>query len=369
MAHKLAVQFTALGHTAEVWTCTIGRGQPRIERLDGITVRRFFTGRLSLHESRLWEHLTFAVLGFPQMLAALWRHPADTLLSIFVVPSGLVGMLLALAGHRPSYVHVDAADVPGIESAMKRFMGCLGIVVRFISRHSAGMIITGGLEDLATPYMDTPRAVVVASGLTIPGEVAYPGRRAGPLRFLSVGRLVLRKGFLDIVRAFALVKAHRDDFHLTVVGSGPLEPDIRTAIRDHGLENHVHMAGRVEYGQLREYYLNTDCYVFYGGREGSSLALIEALGYGLPLIASDDPGNRLYVEEGRNGRLAQHARPERLAEAVLDVLAHQELLPAWGQRSREIAAQYTWRSVAEQYLTFFDRMEGDSRRAQAAGIR
>jgi len=358
MAHKLAVQFAALGHTAEIWTGSVGLGLPAFERRDGIVVRRFCTGRFSIDESRLWEHLTFTVLGLPQMLLALWRHPADTLLSIFVVPSGFIGLMLSWLTGRPSFVHVDAADIPGIESAMKRFMRFLGILVRFVSRHSAGMIVTGGLEDLAAPYMTGGRVTVVATGLDIPAERAMPGNPADRLRFLSVGRLVRRKGFVDLVRAFALARAQRQDFLLTIVGAGPLEQEIRAAIREHGLDEHVLLAGRVEYDRLREHYLNADCYIFYGGREGSSLALIEALGYGLPLIASDDPGNRLYIEPGRNGLLAEYGRPERLAESILQVLDHRELLPSWGRRSREIAGQYTWRGTAERYLEFFDEAAG-----------
>lgn len=357
MAHRLAVEFMALGHAAEIWTCRIGWGLPSVERRDGITVRRFFTARLSKRDSRLWEHLSFVALGLPQMACALWRHPSDTLLSIFVVPAGLVGLGLSWIFRARSFVHVDAADIPGIESAMKRLTRYLGFIVRIVSRHSTGMIITAGLEDLAAPYMATPRTTVVASGLQLPAEQARPGNQVERVRFLSIGRLVPRKGFLDIVQAFSLVRARREDFLLTIVGHGPLEDEIHAAIRSHGLEGHIRMAGRVEYERLNEHYLATDCYIFYGSREGSSLALIEALGYGLPIIASDDPGDRLYVQEGRNGLLAEQGRPDRLAEVILHLLENRGRIAGWGQQSRIIALKYTWRSVAERYLAFFDQMD------------
>jgi len=357
MAHNLAVELATLGHTTEIWTCQIGWGLPNVERRDGFTVRRFFTGRLSNRDSRLWEHISFVALGLPQMIYALWRHPADTLLSIFIVPSGLVGLALSCIFRARTFVHVDAADIPGIDSAMKRWTRYLGLIVRIVSRHSTGMIITAGLEDLAAPYMATPRTTVVPSGLQLPAEQARPGNHVDPVRFLSIGRLVLRKGFLDLVRAFSLVRARREDFLLTIVGHGPLEDKIHAAIGSYGLDGHIRMAGRVEYERLKEHYLATDCYIFYGSREGSSLALIEALGYGLPIIASDDPGDRLYVQEGRNGLLAEQGRPDRLAEVILHLLENRGRIASWGQQSRIIALKYTWHSVAERYLAFFDQMD------------
>jgi len=140
MAHNLAVEFAALGHTTEIWTCRIGCGLPNVEWRDSITVRRFFTARLSRRDSRLWEHLSFVALGLPQMVYALWKHPSDTLLSIFVVRAGLLGLGLSWIFRARSFVHVDAADIPGIDSAMKRLTRYLGFIVRIVSRHSAGMM-------------------------------------------------------------------------------------------------------------------------------------------------------------------------------------------------------------------------------------
>lgn len=360
LAHKLATEFAALGQDVEVWTCAVGRRQPRVEMRDGITVRRFPTGRFSVHEARLWEHALFVVLGLPQMIWAQRRHPADAVLSIFAIPSGLIGTMLSKVFRISSFVYVDAADLPGIESAMKRLIRYVAFIIRYVGRNATGVVITTGLEELAAPYITNSHTIVIPNGTEIPARQSQPGQGDKPVQFLSVGRLVARKGFLDVVEAFARVRQVRDDFRLTIVGSGPMEAEIRAAIGRHGLRDRVRMAGRVEYDQLLDHYLGADCYVFYGGREGSSLALIEALGYGLPLIATDEPGNRVYIEEGRNGRLVAEGQPELLADAVLNVLEEPRTLAAWGARSRELAQRFTWPEVARSYLTFFDETLGDS---------
>ena len=101
---------------------------------------------------------------------------------------------------------------------------------------------------------------------------------------------MLRKGFKEIIEALGIVKRQRSDFHLRIVGYGRAEDDIRKVLEEHGVSDHVSFLGRVEYKDIAEYYLSSDAYLFYGAREGSSLAMIEAAAYGLPLIASDHPG-------------------------------------------------------------------------------
>jgi glycosyltransferase involved in cell wall biosynthesis len=81
--------------------------------------------------------------------------------------------------------------------------------------------------------------------------------------------------------------------------------------------------------------------------------MIEAAAYGLPLIASDHPGNRTFVENGKSGFLVEHRVPEALANAVLHLLEHREELPRMGQRSREIAEGYSWTKIAARYDAVF----------------
>jgi glycosyltransferase involved in cell wall biosynthesis len=116
----------------------------------------------------------------------------------------------------------------------------------------------------------------------------------------------------------------------------------------------------VEYQQLGEYFLSSDAYLFYGDREGSSLAMIEAGAYGLPIIASDHPGNRTYVENGVSGFLVEYKNPESLARAILSMLEHRDDLPGMGRKSREIATTYSWAAIAAQYDCFLREALGRS---------
>jgi phosphatidylinositol alpha-1,6-mannosyltransferase len=235
---------------------------------------------------------------------------------------------------------------------MKKHVGKLAAVFKLVVNNAAGVTILEGLEDLAMPYIEHGRLISIPNGTTVPTTLARPNANGPKLELLSIGRLVLRKGFQQIIEALGIVKRTRDDFHLRIVGYGRAEDEIRRVLDEHAVADNVSFLGRVEYKDIASYYLSSDAYLFYGAREGSSLAMIEAAAYGLPLLASDHPGNRSYVEHGRSGFLVEHRNPRALADAVLEMLNRRAELPAMGQLSREIAERYSWAKIAARYDSF-----------------
>jgi len=127
-------------------------------------------------------------------------------------------------------------------------------------------------------------------------------------------------------------------------------------LKEYDVADNITFLGRVENKDLGQYFLSSDAYLFYGDREGSSLAMVEAVAHGLPVIASDHPGNTAYIENGKSGYLVEHGNPEALARVLLDLLEHRERLPAMGQRSREIGETFSWKRVADRYDAFFQQV-------------
>lgn len=359
---KMAEELTRLGYRVDILTAQIGRDQPRVETRAGYRVLRFPTARRSVTDSTLLEHLSYFGLGLPQMAAQARSERYDLLFSVFAIPSGLMALGIARMLGVPSVVFVDAADTPGVESAMKSYVRHLTQVFRFVAARSDGLVILDGLQDLALPHVSHGRHVVIPNGTTLPDRTALPGTHGDRLELLSIGRLVLRKGFGEILEALGRVRKQRSDFRLRIVGYGRAEDEIRRVLEAHEIADNVEFVGRVEYSALPSYYLGADAYLFYGAREGSSLAMIEAAAYGLPLIASDHPGNRTYVEHGQSGFLVEHQNPGALADAILHLLEHRDALPAMGRRSRLIAERYSWQRIAERYDAYFRQVLGDGAR-------
>ncbi len=353
---KIAQELTQLGWEVDVLTARIGERLPAYERRGAIGVYRFATARRSVADSTLFEHLSYFGLGLPQMLEQARRARYSLLFSVFAIPSGLMALGISRALGIPTVVFVDASDTPGVESAMQTYTRYLGPLFRRVANHTDGLVVLEGLEDMALRYVDHDRFLILPNGADIPDEPARPGTHGPTLQLLSVGRLVLRKGFQIILQALGIVKRQRGDFHLNIVGYGRAEGQIRDALAQFDVADCVSFTGRVEYSKLVEHYRASDAYLFYGDREGSSLAMIEAAAYGLPLIASDHPGNRTFVADGESGFLVPHRDPEGLAAAILHLLTHRDELPAMGERSRAIAKKYSWSAIARSYDAFFSRV-------------
>jgi len=149
--------------------------------------------------------------------------------------------------------------------------------------------------------------------------------RAGPVRLLFVGRLVERKGVHILIRALARVR-ERADATLTVIGDGPRAVALEAEARRVGVDRFVRFAGRVDEEALREAYRTSDLFVLpavvdgKGDTEGLGVVLLEALEFGLPLIASDAGGIPDIVRDGKTGLLVPPDDAGALAEAILRVV-------------------------------------------------
>jgi glycosyltransferase involved in cell wall biosynthesis len=350
---QMARELNRMGWEVDVLTARIGSEQPRHERSAGFDIYRFRTARTSIGDSTLSEHLSYFALGLPQMLWHARARKYDLLFSVFAMPSGLIAHSISKLTGVPSVVFVDAADTPGIESAMKTYSDYLISVFKLVTNGCAGVVLLEGIEDLARPHIHHDRVTLIPNGASLPDRVAEPGARPGPLQLLSIGRLVFRKGFQDIIQALDLVRQERSDFRLNIVGYGRDEAAIRDALAKSTVGDLVTFVGRVEYARLSENYLAADAYLFYGRREGSSLAMIDAAAYGLPIVASDHPGNRSYVRQNENGLLVEQGNHRALAQAILELLRRRDELPAFGRKSRELAEGYSWPRIAERYDAFF----------------
>ncbi|WP_419947536.1 glycosyltransferase family 4 protein [Candidatus Palauibacter sp.] len=154
---------------------------------------------------------------------------------------------------------------------------------------------------------------------------AQPPKRGGPMRILFVGRLVERKGVHILIRALARVR-ERVDATLTVIGDGPWAAPLEVEARRVGVDPFVHFAGHVDEEVLREAYRTSDLFILpavvdgKGDTEGLGVVLLEALEFGLPLIASDAGGIPDIVRHGETGLLVPPGDAGALADAIVQVI-------------------------------------------------
>jgi glycosyltransferase involved in cell wall biosynthesis len=186
-------------------------------------------------------------------------------------------------------------------------------------------------------------------------EVADPGDVAPDRDIVTVGSLEPRKnqGFLLEVLAAALRRGHR--YTLTVIGDGPDRPGLEQQARALGVQELVRFAGFV--ADPRAALRRHRVYCHAARMENLSVALIEALAEGLPLIAPPTGGNLEIVRPGVDGEVWSLDDPEAASEVLVGLLSDGPRLATLGANARAGARdRFAGTVVAPRLLGFLDQI-------------
>lgn len=179
-------------------------------------------------------------------------------------------------------------------------------------------------------------------------------RRAQHPLVVAVGRLAPVKRFDELVRAVAVARRRVPDLRLEIVGSGPTEAAVCSAIRDVGGDGWVTLHGQVAHADLVDVYRRGWIVASASLAEGWGLTLTEAAACGTPAVATDIRGHRSSVVDGVTGVLAPL---ERLGDAIADVLEQHDRRGALGVAALDRARTLTWDASAEGILqALFDEV-------------
>ena len=117
----------------------------------------------------------------------------------------------------------------------------------------------------------------------------------------AIGRLWPQKRIKDLIWATDLIKCIRDDTHLLIIGDGPQRWRLERYRDQCEIRDKVHFLGqRDDVARLLPHF---DCLYLASGYEGQSNAIMEAMSAGVPVIATDIPGNRELVVPEKTGYL------------------------------------------------------------------
>lgn len=150
-----------------------------------------------------------------------------------------------------------------------------------------------------------------------------------------VGRLAPQKGLTYLMEAMAVVKAKMSSpaVHLAVIGEGELESQIRDQIQRLNVADRVHLLGFQSV--CMRWTGGCDLFVLSSLWEGHSITLLEAMGLGRPIIASDIKGNRETITNGENGLLVPPADSAELAKAIMEIASDTRRANELGRRACE----------------------------------
>jgi glycosyltransferase involved in cell wall biosynthesis len=164
-----------------------------------------------------------------------------------------------------------------------------------------------------------------------------------PPLIISVGRLIPKKAFSDLIRACALVAEHGKSFRCEIIGEGPLENDLRNEIAQHGLQRYVILAGTKPQSQLRRRLAAANVFVLPsvidpdGGMDNLPTVIMEAMATGLPVVSTNIGGIPEMVIENETGFLVQPGDAVAMADAINKIVGDVSVARRLGQLGCERA--------------------------------
>lgn len=165
--------------------------------------------------------------------------------------------------------------------------------------------------------------------------------------FLFVGHLIPRKGLPLLLQACAaLQKRGYQNYTLLVVGDGSQQEELQAFCQKKGLSDRIEWAGRVSYDQIGSYFKQADVFVFPTLEDTWGVVTLEAMLLGKPILCSKGAGTSELVVHGENGYVFSPDDADELANLMQTFLDQPEMIPAMGERSQQIMAQYTPQAAA-----------------------
>lgn len=343
----------------------------------GIPVRRFRYFPLR------WENLTHEEMAVDRM----GRSPLYKLLPVFYLFFGSLAVLRLCRSRKYDVIHVHWPLPHALFGWIAKKACGARVVTTFYgaeirwAKHSHlpflksflawAARISDRVIAISTYTRNEIRSIVDVPAEVIPYTIGFsekPRSEKGEVRrerkrlVLTVGRLVERKGIRYLIDAMKLLP-EKLNAELVIVGGGPLKEALEAYVRDQGQGIRVRFTGRVGEQQLIEYYRNASVYVqpaivdSRGDTEMLGVVMLEAMKYGVPVVASNVGGISDVVSDGETGLLVPQKDPKALALAIKRLLGDQKLAHRMAHHAKkQLEDKYSWDNILSNILKVYNNL-------------
>lgn len=234
----------------------------------------------------------------------------------------------------------------------------------------------GQMDGLICNSFDTATVVQTLIGKSVPHIVAYPGRdhwtldiskaeiearaaESGPLRILYVGNVIKRKGLKVLLEA--LQQLDPSSWQLTAIGRHDLEPDyahqIRKSIENSYFKDQIQFVGQVPFAQMAAIFESHQLFVMPSFYEPFGIVYLEAMGAGLPIIASTAGAGKELIDDGESGYLVPPGNAFQIAQYIQKLAHDRPFLTKMGLKARQRYEKHpTWKQTGKKVTAFFKHL-------------
>jgi len=311
----------------------------------------------NIHHSSNRELLTYGARALRLALRLQHQRRYDFCFAWSALPAGAVALALRRLTGLRYMLRVCGPDIPGFEQRYGWLYPALTPLIRATWHGSETVIAKCEREadmirtvDRRVPIKLVPNGVdgmAFQPGPPIPDE--------GPLRLLCVARLIERKGQQHLIEAVKRLSDEGLDVTLGLVGTGDAQTANEAQARSLGVAERVSFVGYIPREQIAAHYAEAHVFVLASYNEGMSVATLEAMAAGLPLVVTRTGGTVELVEEGANGFTFDWGDVDALSTHLRRLATDRALARRMGAASRERSLRFTWDSVADEFRLLFDQ--------------
>ncbi|MEX2007743.1 MAG: glycosyltransferase [Candidatus Levyibacteriota bacterium] len=179
---------------------------------------------------------------------------------------------------------------------------------------------------------------------------------------LAVGRLVEKKGFKYLLESMGEIIKTYANVKLVIVGEGDLKEELLAIVKKRKIDKSTIFAGSIGRDKILSYYNLGDIFVMpsisdaAGNIDDQPVALLEAMACGLPVVATNFPGNSMTVADKVNGFLVPQKNVNAIKSALLKLVLSNKLRKQMGLKSRKIAVEkLSIDKIGEAYALVFEK--------------
>jgi len=354
--HEVSKRLAKAGVNVRIFTTDPTGELPKKDLVDGIEVFRFrsftpkrlyyFSPDLYLALRRLRDVDLIHVHGFPEFPSIAGALAKDK-----------NGKPLILTPHYGGYT-VHTIGTSTWRTLTKKFYNRWPGKYLF-HKHDVVVAVSQFEKEVIkeTFGMEETGVKCIPNGITIEKIAPTTRKNRESRNLLYVGRLEKYKGIHFLLKGFSKIEG-LPDAQLVIVGRGPYKQDLISLAENLKISKSVKFMGYVSDQELPEIYSSSNVFVTLPQQEVFGIALVEAMAYGLPVIATNVGGIPEIVQTGKTGFLLDFPPDEeKLAETITLLLKDQEYADKMGIMAREsVLSRFSWDRVVEDLLNLYNEV-------------
>ena len=358
--YNIGRELVQMGVKVDVLTSRI-EGEADGAILDGMRIYRVPSWRKGIHDCGMLGAYSYVGFALRKRSKLVKSTKYDLEHFFFSLPTGILSLSPIQKRKHPYIVSLRGSDVPEYDpfnQKLEKVHKILLPLTKSIWRNASAVVaLSQGLKDIALKTAPDQKIDIISNGIEI--DLFYPAatekKQNGPLKLITVSRLLERKGIHHLLEAIA--KPSPLPVTLTIVGTGSYEEELRRICAELDLNDRVNFTGFIRRDELPELYRRYDVFALPSQTESFGLVFAEAMSCGLPIMGTFVGGIPELVRHETDGILVNPAKPGEIRESLETMLNNPEKRIAMGIAARQrIEEKYSWRVIAEQYLECYQKV-------------